>query len=119
MITIDEIFEDACYQGYLSLTQWIYQKESSLDIHSKVFGFLENACYKGHLTIAQWLYSLGNVNIHVAEDKAFQEACTPCHLLVVQWLYRLGGISIEVIQTCLEITFSHQVYPWLLSLLIN
>ncbi len=77
-------------QGYLQMTQWLYELNSTLDVSVDIEHTFQMACQQGHLQFAQRLYELNpTLNISANNEHAFRMACEKGHLNVAQWLYQI------------------------------
>jgi hypothetical protein len=116
----DIAFLMACVNGNLQLVQWLYSLGDVDSIRAKgneAFRLACCNCNHDNVSVAQWLHSLNIVDIHEADDKAFQDACCIGNLAIVEWIYSLGGISLATVRFCLTITFDNRVNSWLQSIL--
>lgn len=75
----------------LEILKWLYFIDKNINkyINNNLNYFFNVSCYTNHLEIAQWLYSLGDIDIHVENDKAFRLSCEKECLEIVKWLCTL------------------------------
>lgn len=73
--------------GNLDICKWLYNIDKTV-AYDRTKSFM-NACKNGHLEISQWLYSLGDIDITINDDYAFQWSCACDCIEVALWLQSL------------------------------
>ena len=92
----------ACFNGHLSVCQWLFEVGASTDItrasnNGDTPMFV--ASWKGHLSVCQWLFEVGaSADITRANNHGTTPmwiACHNGHLSVCQWLILNGALNDE------------------------
>ena len=82
----------------LPFVHWMHSMlEGDCDYHQHEDMMFRNSSVRAGVTLPfmQWLWSLGGVDIHAYEDRAFRNACTVGSLDAAKWLWSLGGVDIR------------------------
>ena len=81
----------ACYNGHLSVCQWLFDVGASADItraSNDSFTPMYAACFKGHLSVCQWLFEVGaSADI----TRAGNDGTTRCTLLAKKVICRCAS----------------------------